>query len=349
VRSISRFDNISLAALASFTSSSVSDPACSSDVAGNVPASSINLIYGWNISIASGSTPSLFAPARGGFQLKNPAIFFITGKILPASATYIVTVTVTHKVKQTSSSASVQVFVKPSDLVLVIKGGLAQNIAIGTSLLLDSSDSYDPDSLSLFQESMVGTYLTNLPNIAYSWTCASMSPTFDASFCPLQFDKTKLNKPALSLFANSSFLPVLPASALINLHVADATKVRSSSCTVSITVIGSGLPLVSIPSQQGAKVNTNATYNLVGYVSFPSTFSQLSAKVIWTVDDDSFADIFAGVSLTPLTSSISVPPSSFSSKVFIPLLISPNSLPPRSTLTFALSCRMQSSSNTQSF
>ena len=127
----------------------------------------------------------------------------------------------------------------------------------------------------------------------------------------------------------------------VTMVVSDAYNTRASQSIVTIQVLPSGAPLVTLTSvgrtADTKLLNPGLSLQLVGTISIESVNSSVS---YWTVDGLGQGATLKSLALTPirvaLTSSLST----------VYLVLPPHSLPTGAQLTFALSCSSGSSITT---
>ena len=100
---------------------------------------------------------SEFSVTRGTHTAQD---LYIAPSVLPAGANFTVTVRATPRANAgIFGQASVRVHVEPSNLVAIVSGG-SRTVAVGSDLVLDGTDSYDPDDL-----------LLETDDFQFEWTC----------------------------------------------------------------------------------------------------------------------------------------------------------------------------------
>ena len=123
----------------------------------------------------------------------------------------------------------------------------------------------------------------------------------------------------------------------VTMTVSDASQSRTSQSVVTLQVLPSGVPLLTLTSVGRAAdskaLNPGQSLQLVGTVS---TVGGNSSRAVWSAEGLGQGDSLAAIALTPtsvaLTSSLST----------VYLVLPPHSLPPGAQLTFALSCSSES-------
>ena len=133
-------------------------------------SASSNLIYKWNV-LESGVW------SRTDIQSNsiNPAVLKLSRYTLQSNTWYDVQVSVINKMyNQSVALADARVTVLIGNLVPIILGGSNIGIKLGSSLQLDSSNSYDEDVYNMFGSNL---------QVNYDWICASTFPTYSL-VCP---------------------------------------------------------------------------------------------------------------------------------------------------------------------
>ena len=134
---------------------------------------------------------------------------------------------------------------------------------------------------------------------------------------------------AVSAQAGSSFQ--------VTVTVSDASQTRTSQSVVTLQVLPSGVPLITLTSfgraADAKALNPGQSLQLVGTVS---TIGGNSSRAVWTADGLGQGISLAALSLTPTSVTLT---SSFST---VYLVLPPHSLPTGALLTFALSCFSES-------
>ena len=208
---------------------------------------------------------------------------------------------------------SVFVFVEQSELRAVLKGGSSRMVAVGNTVRIDASASYDediPDATGV----TAGLYFT--------WACVQIKPTFSAT-CPLQF----ATSPTGSTETISITAPgqgAINTVSTVTVMVTDAT--RSSSASVDITIIPSASPIVAITTaaQTVKSIRPENRLRLTGSVQ---TQQQSSCSAVWSVDDAEVT--LSSRALTPIA--ITIPALTSRQLNFV---LSANTMSPSAVLTF---------------
>ena len=130
----------------------------------------------------------------------------------------------------------------------------------------------------------------------------------------------------------------------VTMTVSDVRNTRTSQSVVTLQILPSGAPLITLTSVGRAAdvtlFNPGQSLQLVGTVSFDGINN---SSAVWTVDGLGQGVSLAALALTPtrvvLTSSLST----------VYLVLPPHSLPTGAQLTFALSCSSESTATTTTY
>jgi hypothetical protein len=232
---------------------------------------------------------------------------------LRPSSYYVFTLTVTSKLSGLSSAATVRVTVPQSALVAQVRGGTLQSVALGSSITLDASGSYDADEGPSGDDA----------GLSFTWFCVQTQPTFSAQ-CPLNVTTSGTGGSSAQYTAYSR---AAQTRAVITMTVSDATRSATQSVTVNT---GAPLsPVVAITSSDDSvtAINTDDKLILSGTVT-----TQAACSGGWAVLN-SDVDLIEGA-LTPPTTTVLAG----SVGRVINLVLKPGVLPVRASLTFALQC-----------
>lgn len=304
LRTVKRSASLSLQVQASL-------PSC-----GGAASSSASLSYYWVVSKDGTPQFSLTSSSR------DPSRLLLPPYSLSANTLYEVSVTVSAAGQSTTISS--KAFVSVGSIIPVIDKGLNRSVRVGQSMTIDAVGSYDEDVTG------------GSSNLVFNWACVQTSPSlrdtcsqlFDAS----NFDRTKTQ----SVLTLATLDSAASGTADVTLTVRDRSTSRSSSVVVSVSVLPSLAPVISLSSSSATgKVNSMQTLQLGGAISVPA---QLSGTVTWSIDAAS------GVSLPLVTAGlINATFAGFSTQrtlnFFLPLRT--HLLPMGLPLVFSLQCSLQ--------
>ena len=275
------------------------------------------LVYDWAVFDDGELLPSISS------QSQDPAKFRLPAYTLTPLHNYVVRLTVRNSVSSQSETAAVNIFVAQSALVAQLRGGSTQSVAIGSSVLIDASTSFDPD----FQ-SATGS----AAGLQFSWSCVQVRPAFRTT-CALDadiaLDNVGKDTELVSFTAN---IRAVNTTSSVTVTVFDGT--RSSSVSVEIKTQDSSAPLVDIvtSTQAVSAIDVNKQLRLSGTVSVQSP-----CTAAWKVDDSSLS-ISEGA-LSPLSMVVPI-----ASTRTMNLVLAAQTLPERATLGFSLTCGPSSAS-----
>lgn len=214
-------------------------------------------------------------------------------------------------------AAEIAFQVVPTPLVAMLSGG---NTIVGTgNITIDALRSSDPDGEP-------GT-------LEFAWACApappASGPCLTASGSPLVLDGVSAPSVSLALLGSSTD----PRGKNYTITVTVTKGDRSSSASVWLSVLANrALPTVTIVGVTAAKVNPSEKLTLLAAVTSPAPPTLSTA---WSVaSPPELTDLLArpGVAATALSSQS--------------LVLNPNSLPPRTTVTLRLTAKDQGGSAT---
>lgn len=275
---------------------------------GGTTASSAGFIYSWSVVKDGTPMPSLVSRSR------QASIFLLAPNVLAVGSYYSITLSVFDTVASTVGTASVEVYVQPSDIVAVISGGALRGVSTATPITLSAESSYDQDK--------IGVSGSNA-GLSFSWSCSTIAPVLLDS-CLLRLSGTSSGAIVVSVPERT----LSNTSVQITVSVTDRTRIAQASVTVFVQM--PSLPLVSLiaSTSLASKVNPSSTVSLQGSVSMIGP-----SYCFWT-SSDSTIDLSQDA-LTPYVALFNV--SRPSSSLFS-MLLSPNVLLPRHQYSFILSC-----------
>lgn len=234
---------------------------------------------------------------------------------------YEARLTVSNSLTGAYSSASVIVRVAQAEVVASVQGGSLQAVAIGSAITLDGSSSVDRDKLPTVTGAAAG--------LSFSWACVQTAPVFGPA-CP--FDLSRNGSVARREGVLFALIRAINTTARVTLTVTDAARTRTSTTSVSIKAQDSAAPVVTMTSNSDALAFVNVMRNVL--VSGTVTV-QSSCTAKWTSSAHP-----SGLDRLALTPPSAVIPAGTSQTMN--LLLAAGSLPPRSALTFTLSCGVSS-------
>jgi hypothetical protein len=260
---------------------------------------------------------SLAPTVVSGSVSKDPSVLLLNSYVLSSNSIYTVTLTVTIASTGVYSSTSVQVLVLTGDIIPVLPGGSSRSVRTLSSILLDASKSVDTD--------VAGGLVGTAAGLKFSWSCVQTTPTISSS-CILQTNGTSI----LLAYAPAS---AANTSSTMTLLLRDSTGTRSAQTRVTVSVVTPVTPIVTISNSSTGKVNPGTKLLLVGVVSLASSSTQLVGTASWSVDS-SAVDLTSTALVS--TSASLASSSTAATSTTVPLLLSANSVPAGSVLTFTL-------------
>jgi hypothetical protein len=280
--------------------------------------SSTGLTYQWAPSLGNVAVLGLISTAKDSSRYILPAYSLVPGSL------YQITLTVNLAGSTQSSAVSTQIFVQPGKVVASIRGGNTRVMRVdGTPAVLDASASYDED--------------INGPAAGwtFTWSCMQTAPAYDDTCAGIFSNiQPQTNLPSFTVVPKAESVG---AAGEFTVTVTDASRQRRASATVSVTVLPSLAPVVTISAPivpSSLVMNAGQILQLVGTLSVPAS---LGGGANWTIDDSS-VDL-ASIGLFPAYTHIAPVTEALSGTVIsktIYMAIPGNSLPPGATLTFSL-------------
>ena len=251
--------------------------------------------------------------------------FHLSANTLSPGQEYQISVTVIDAIRQSSSSATVTVFVEKmvsEDIVAIISQGDELTVGSGKYFTLDAAQSYN--------RAFVKYAGSPVDGLRFSWSCQVIGYTTKGQTCPLMFSssETDLNTLTMSSTKSSSvdvrdmYMTLLVRKndfqSLARIRI--FLQPRSIDCLIARTELSTPSFSLNI----GEKIKVNA---LVFADFSPANYS-------WSLYDTS------GVSFIDLAAMTSTRISTTSANTFlnVDLVLSPNSLRSSSTYTLKLSC-----------
>jgi hypothetical protein len=238
-------------------------------------------------------------------------VFLLPPYSLVIGEEYTVTLIVQHLVTLKSSSASVSIFLEEGDVVAKITGSSSRTIRINDSIVIDATSSYDEDELD------------DISHLDFYFSCKQTFPVIQSD-CPLTLVNLTEGVVRLSV-VNTSLIGSVHSVSVI---VVDKSNMRSSSASVTVTVLPSLAPEIFLRSINGNRVNPSSKIKLVADIKVAS-----NSHIVWTIDDSS-VDLNA-LSLSPVSRALVTD----QPQTFIASLVLPGfSLFEGSVFTFSLHC-----------
>eukprot|EP01038_Epipyxis_sp_PR26KG_P009221 gene9221-12434_t len=263
--------------------------------------------YVWNVKENSQQT-SITSISMDQTKFKLPAYSLHPGK------NYEFSVSVIPENSNRIATSTVYVSTSTSALVAMISGGDVRSIGLGEKLELDGSLSYDPD---------IPLDMSYDDQLQYDWSCYQLNPSL-SQLCPFKifnYSDTSSSKVMVISFKFN-------VTGRVILRVSDMSRARVSVAYVDITATDSTSTTISILTSGSLLTNiaTNKQLLISGTVK-----TALPCDAKWVVDDQCFN--LSAISVSPTR--VSVAKSVIQQ---MNLVISPYSLPERSSLKFSLNC-----------
>ena len=255
-----------------------------------------SLVYEWTIS----SNENILNFKN---QASSKSSFILDPWTLDVDGLYTVALTVSSRNVNTSSSASVQIYVEQSDIFAAISGGSQQNIKVDGTLKLDASGSFDNDIENI-----------GASNLFYTWTCMTTAPVLTNTCEGLQW-LTRQNVSVVEIKA----LKTTSTSSVFVISVTVYDSKRSDKASVTIGVLGQSNPIAIISSSFPTKVNPSSKIVVNAYIE--NIVSSVNAT--WTAVSSAGYDIdISSYALSPLSLATNLTTSS----IAFNLILSPNAL-----------------------
>ena len=236
--------------------------------------------YQWNVY--QSGTPLLSSVSAS----KDPSKYILPPYSLQASTMYTVKVTAYISGTSRSSYHTVNVLVGSGGLHLIVAGGLVRFMKVSSSITIDASSSYDDD-----QPGVAGQGA----GLLYQWSCQLLSPRYN-ELCLNVFELSSSRSSSADLFAlkkSSGF------KGQVSLILTDSAGNRATQALVSISVLISSAPLVSLqPNINAAKLNPGQRLQLTGSIQVASN----SSSAFWSVSDNSIS--LPAIAASPVSFSI---------------------------------------------
>lgn len=275
-------------------------------------SSTANLEYSWKlysgVNDLSGVVQSLSL---------DPRTYRLPPFALDIGVFYTLTLTVRHTQSLQASSASVRFVVAKGNVVAVVAGASTKSVRSDGSVTIDASGSYDED-IAVARGSSAG--------LLFEFTCVQLSPVFKATSDLTWTILPSGDVTTLSVPAGKELTDSIHQVTVIAKHIFDG---RSSSATVTVVVLPSLAPLVSITSESGIRINPSQKLKLLAQVEVSS-----SATATWSVDDPSIALSAISLSDVQQTFPVLVPSTQ---RYAMSLVLPQDTLPQQGTFLFQLS------------
>jgi hypothetical protein len=283
------------------------------------------LAFEWNLQVIKGNVSSLLLSSIKSSS-KNPSIYLLPSYTLPPGIIYKLQLTVRSLNYLTSSSALVTINVLKGNLHAIIKGGNKQVLQFSYLYVLDGSLSYDEDNKD---------FTGNAADLFYQWSCYQLAITSSRN-CSSSLRITKADTGGDKMFLYPFEITSLNATYQIIMTVYDASKSRSSSATVELSVSTDAINILNIVTSPQSVASFSTSNSLIIKSSLEILTPCLAS---WKVNDPS-------INLQTISSTSTTQKFTIGSQLPFNLRINPNTLPLRSTISFELSCGQRSSSIT---
>jgi hypothetical protein len=271
--------------------------------------------YTWIVSTAGVQLLNVDTSSRDPSKLLLPAFS------LQANVLYDISLKVTITATQQSATAVLQVFVEAGDVVPVVALGSSRTVRVDQSIDIDASGSYDQD-----QSGVKGT----AAGLTFSWSCVQTAPVF-ASTCADVLSSAAAPPSQPGIFSLTARSTAADAVVQVTVTIADVSNSRTASSAVTVTVLPSLAPVVSVTASSATGVvNANQPLSFAGSVSLPVGFN---GTATWSAPDTGSFKL-SQATQSALVNYISPVPTAVQTKVY--LALAANTLPPGLTLTFSL-------------
>jgi hypothetical protein len=274
---------------------------------------SAGLIYSWSVTSLAHNVSNDRA-LRSTSQ--NPAVFKLAPYSLDVGMTYEITVSVRAVASSHVAVARALVTVQQGQLVARLNTGSTYYLTVGDALSLDAGRSYDEDYPTV---PLVSS------EVEYAWSCLTTAPVFSSacavSVVALTGIPSRVNITATYLALNST----------TEITVVLSKNERTSTAQTKIEVLQAPSPRIQVTTNAAVNnINTGARLSVFGSLWL---FAPCTAR--WSVDDPTIS--LTRAAATPLQQYL-LPPQARGAAVPFNLVVREESLPQRTTLTFALSC-----------
>jgi hypothetical protein len=253
--------------------------------------------YVWSVSVyrdgvwSDESSSSLLSVSSGADKFK------LSPHSLQPASVYVVKVVSTVKVNPkvtTTSSSAVTINVRQSSLASKILGGSSQMVRQGEVIVMDGTDSYDPDAVpSSSQAGLLSEWScvqsTSSTSSSSSLSSSSLSSSSSsATFCVVTVSSSSSLKATIALSSLSTVGTVYEVTLRV-IDVTNVTRFSKTSVFLTITTPNSPKIIVSRPSlssssstSTSSRLNSQDSLLLLGSVELfvPNTL------VSWSVNDE---------------------------------------------------------------
>ena len=274
--------------------------------------STSNLHYRWQVRVDGvDHSDTLFSRSN------DPRVLLLPPNSLEVGQLYTVTLTAQNTVSLQSSSSSTLISVERGKVGAVIAGSAERGLRLDDVMIVDASSSYDQDNTAA---------LGAAAGLLFHFSCTQVSPSFQES-CELTM--------ALEISGDILIVSVPSGVDLVDtVHVLTVTVTspigwRTSTASVTITVLTSLAPLVTISSVTGQRINPSQKLKLLANVQLSS-----AGSATWSIDDPEVQ--LSALSLSSIQRELAAPQASLQG-VSLSLVLPPHSLPQESSLVFKLS------------
>ena len=269
----------------------------------------VGLSYDWKV-FTSGALTNIASTSKDLSKFLLPAYSLEVDKI------YVIQVNATYAGRSSFTSTTVNTV--RGSVVAVVDGGQNRAVRMGSSLTLSGAKSYDQDVDKLFGADA---------GLSFEWTCMQLSPQIVQNCDSILSMET--NGDRVTLTPSSS---VPGAVAQISLTISDEGAARTSTTTVSVTVLPTLAASIAFSSNAVQNIiNADQSLVVTAAVTIPAN---LPSNISWSTDSGLTGLDLGSVSLTPLNSFISS--GNAAQTVYANLKLSPNVLVGGLAYTFTL-------------
>ena len=289
---------------------------CSSD-SNESSVSQVGLEYNWKVYGSAGNPISDI-----NSELITPSKLRILSYELEANNLYSIEVTVFDSILRISSSSSVSVFVKASDVVAIISQGSQLALPVDKEVLIDGSRSYDTDKS-----------VTPYSDFSYTWSCTKVSPTLSDA-CPLEFDITSEGNGVYVKAGTGA----INSTSLISLLIV-AQDLRTSSASILVDTVSPKSPFSSIDFDGSSLSKFNPDKKIIVRAS---VVTDEPCLMEWGIREEGFEVNpefdFDSNTLTPTSRMLSLRQSQSQTSISSNLVIKPGALLGGTSYMLTLSC-----------
>lgn len=259
----------------------------------------------------------------------DPTVFRLPPYSLEVGGLYQVTLTARHLLSLKKASTSVSVSILVGKLIAKIAGPSSRGLRVSDSLRLDASISYDEDKNG------------DIEHLLFSFQCMQVSPDI-LTMCPLEITAVSDRVVQLSVPSGLSLVDTIHE---ITLFVSSADDPRTAKTSVTVTILPSVAPVITLYTEGNPRINPSDKLKLVADVLISS-----SALVSWEVDDTSVPLQAISLSDTSKYLTVAEPVNGTISmtQFRVSLVLPAFSLSEQSSFTFTLFCSYLSSASSAS-